>query len=71
MNRRYSSSDYEKCVGILRHYYENPAITTDIIVGFPGETEEEFSASYEFAKKSDFQEYMYLSIPAERVQKQH
>lgn len=54
MNRRYSSSDYEKCVGILRHYYENPAITTDIIVGFPGETEEEFSASYEFAKKIGF-----------------
>lgn len=42
MNRRYISEEYyEKCC-LLRKYFENPALTTDIIVGFPGETEEEF-----------------------------
>ena len=39
-------------VHILRRYYENPAITTDIIVGFPGETEEEFETTYQFLKQA-------------------
>lgn len=56
MNRRYTSEEYyEKCV-LLRKYFENPALTTDIIVGFPGETEEEFAASYAFVDKVDFYE---------------
>jgi threonylcarbamoyladenosine tRNA methylthiotransferase MtaB len=42
MNRKYSAEEYfEKCE-LLRKYFENPALTTDVIVGFPGETEEEF-----------------------------
>lgn len=56
MNRKYTSEEYyEKCV-LLRKYFENPALTTDIIVGFPGETEEEFAASYAFVDKVDFYE---------------
>lgn len=56
MNRRYSSQEYyEKC-GILRKYFNNPALTTDIIVGFPGETEEEFKKSKEFVDKVNFYE---------------
>lgn len=56
MNRRYTSSEYyEKCE-ILRKYFEDPALTTDVIVGFPGETEEEFRKSYEFVDKVDFYE---------------
>lgn len=56
MNRRYTAEEYyEKCC-ILRKYFDNPALTTDIIVGFPGETEEEFEESRAFVDKVDFYE---------------
>ena len=56
MNRRYTSSEYyEKC-RILRKYFDAPALTTDVIVGFPGETEEEFRESFDFVDKLDFYE---------------
>lgn len=56
MNRRYTSEEfYEKCE-ILRKYFEKPALTTDVIVGFPRETEEEFETTYEFLKKICFYE---------------
>ena len=56
MNRRYTSEEYyEKC-RLLRKYFTNPALTTDIIVGFPGETEEEFEKSKAFVDKVDFYE---------------
>lgn len=56
MNRRYTSEEYyEKCQ-LLRKYFDNPALTTDVIVGFPGETEEEFAQSKAFIDKVDFYE---------------
>ena len=56
MNRHYTSEEYyEKCV-LLRKYFDNPALTTDVIVGFPGETEEEFAQSKAFIDKVDFYE---------------
>ena len=56
MNRRYTSEEYyEKCE-LLRKYFEHPALTTDVIVGFPGETEEEFEKSKAFVDKVDFYE---------------
>ncbi len=56
MNRRYTSGEYyEKC-RILRKYFDDPALTTDVIVGFPGETEEEFRESFDFVDKVDFYE---------------
>ena len=56
MNRRYTPEEYlEKC-DLLRQYYEHPAITTDVIVGFPGETSEEFAETCAFVKKVDFYE---------------
>lgn len=56
MNRKYSAEEYfEKCM-LLRKYFENPALTTDIIVGFPGETEEEFEESRAFVEKVNFYE---------------
>ncbi len=56
MNRRYTADEYyEKCQ-LLRKYFHNPALTTDVIVGFPGETEEEFAQSKAFVDKVDFYE---------------
>lgn len=40
----------------MRKYFDHPALTTDVIVGFPGETEEEFEASYAFVDRVDFYE---------------
>lgn len=56
MNRRYTAEEYyEKC-RVLRKYFKEPALTTDIIVGFPGETEEEFEKSRAFVDKVNFYE---------------
>lgn len=56
MNRKYDSAEYyEKCI-LLRKYFSNPALTTDVIVGFPGETEEEFEESRAFVEKVGFYE---------------
>ena len=54
MNRRYNTAEFEKCTELLRKAYPNVALTTDVIVGFPGETEEEFNKTYEFLKKIKF-----------------
>ncbi|POP33780.1 tRNA (N(6)-L-threonylcarbamoyladenosine(37)-C(2))-methylthiotransferase MtaB [Lactonifactor longoviformis] len=48
MNRRYSAGEYREKCGLLRQVFDNPALTTDVIVGFPGETEKEFQESREF-----------------------
>ena len=56
MNRHYTSDEYyEKCQ-LIRKYIDNPAFTTDVIVGFPGETEEDYISSREFVKKVKFEE---------------
>lgn len=56
MNRRYTTEEYEKGCQILRKYFDRPAITTDVIVGFPQETEEEFARTIEFLKRIHFYE---------------
>ena len=54
MNRHYTTDLYlEKCK-LLRQYFDRPALTTDVIVGFPGETEEEFARTEEFLAKVHF-----------------
>ncbi len=56
MNRHYTSDEYyEKCQ-LIRKYIDNPAFTTDVIVGFPGETEKDYISSREFVKKVKFAE---------------
>ncbi len=54
MNRKYTAKEYKKGCDILRKYFEYPAITTDIIVGFPGETKEEFEITKAFLKEIAF-----------------
>lgn len=54
MNRHYDSREYFEKTQLLRKYYDNPAITTDVIVGFPGETEEEFRITEAFVRKVNF-----------------
>ena len=56
MNRHYLASEYYEKVELLRQIYDMPAITTDVIVGFPGETEEEFEITRAFLEKVDFYE---------------
>lgn len=56
MNRKYDTAAYLEAVRRLRKYYENPAITTDVIVGFPGETEAEFQETEEFLARVGFYE---------------
>ena len=54
MNRRYTTSEFRKIVEILRQNIPEVALTTDIIVGFPGETDEEFETTYQFLKEIKF-----------------
>ncbi len=54
MNRRYDTQRYMDSVNIIRKYMPDSGITTDIIVGFPGETEEDFAQSCDFARKINF-----------------
>ena len=64
MNRHYTTAEYYDAVRLIREYYSDPAITTDIIVGFPSEREEEFENSMAFARKvglSDIHVFPYSS----------
>ncbi len=54
MNRKYTTSEYRNIVSIIRKYMPNAGITTDIIVGFPGETEDEFNETLDFVKEIGF-----------------
>ena len=54
MNRRYTTEQFEIGVKLLRNAYADVALTTDVIVGFPGETDEEFNTTYEFLKRVKF-----------------
>lgn len=56
MNRRYSAEEYAEKCALIRKFYPAPALTTDVIVGFPQETEEDFEESYEFVKNIHFYE---------------
>lgn len=54
MNRKYTAEDYLKKIAMLHQYIPDCAVTTDIIVGFPGETDEDFNATVDLVKKADF-----------------
>ena len=54
MNRKYDTARYLESVHLLRRYFDRPGITTDLIVGFPGETEEEFTSTLAFLQECAF-----------------
>ena len=56
MNRGYTTEEFKRGVGLLREYFDNPAITCDVIAGFPGESEEEFEETKEFVRGIGFYE---------------
>ncbi len=56
MNRRYTAADYKEAVRIIRSYYPSAAITTDVIVGFPGESDIAFTECYDYCKDIGFSE---------------
>lgn len=56
MNRKYTTGEYYEKVCMLREFFDNPAITTDVIVGFPGESEQEFDETAVFLEKTGFYE---------------
>ncbi|MCM1102385.1 MAG: tRNA (N(6)-L-threonylcarbamoyladenosine(37)-C(2))-methylthiotransferase MtaB [Clostridium sp.] len=66
MNRHYTSGEYLQKVECLRRAFDHPAITTDVIVGFPGETEEEFARSRDFLERVGFFE-MHIFKYSERA----
>ena len=56
MNRKYTTAEFLQSCELLRRYFSHPAITTDVIVGFPGETNQEFEKTKEFLRKVHFYE---------------
>ena len=54
MNRKYDTERFYQSVALLRDHFEDPAITTDMIVGFPGETEAEFGQTMDFIQRCAF-----------------
>ena len=70
MNRHYTTEDYEARCRLLREVFDHPAITTDVIVGFPGETEEEFALTKEYLERIISMRCIFSNIPEERVQRQ-
>ena len=70
MNRHYTCAEYEALCGSLRQYFPDAAITTDVMTGFPGETEEEFAASLSFVRKIGFEKihvFPYSSRPGTKA----
>ena len=66
MRRHYSIDDYEQAVSLIRKTVPDVSVTTDIIVGFPGESDDEFEESYRFCKETDFADihvFSYSSRP--------
>lgn len=68
MNRRYTVEEYQKAVERIRSTYHYPAITTDVIVGFPEEEECDFEETRKFLKKLPYTKCMFFHILHEKEQ---
>jgi len=71
MNRRYTAGEYKTVVENIRKNIEGVSITTDVIVGFPGETQEEFNETYDFLKEIELSKMHILNIVQEKGLKLH
>lgn len=74
MNRHYSTEEYLEIVNMIRDNFDNVAVTTDLMVGFPGETDEEFKETINFIKKVDFAQmhvFAYSKRPGTRAALMH
>ncbi|MFR3921299.1 MAG: hypothetical protein ACLTYN_04260 [Dysosmobacter welbionis] len=60
MNRKYDTTRYAQSVALLNQYFDHPAVTTDLITGFPEETEEEFAQTLDFIRRCGFAQ-MHIS----------
>ena len=72
MNRKYTTKEYEEALALLRDRYDNPALTTDVIAGFVGETEEEFEETYAYLERINLYEmhiFKYSIREGTRAQK--
>ena len=72
MNRAYTTEEYYNSVVLLRKYFKNPAITTDVICGFPGESDREFEETLDFVKRVGFYEmhvFKYSKRPGTRAER--
>ena len=66
MNRHYTTGEFLEKVNLIRQYFDNPAITTDLIVGFPTETEEDFDTTLAFLKKVGFSSVHYFAYSSRK-----
>lgn len=64
MNRHYTAAEYEELCTRLRSEFEDATLTTDVMVGFSGETKEDFEISRDFVKKIGFEKFTYSPIHA-------
>ena len=71
MNRKYTTKDYRKSVALLRENIRDVAVTTDIMVGFPGETDEEFDETYRFLQEISFAGMHVFKYSQEKVLLRH
>ena len=69
MNRKYTTKDYKEAVELLRDKIEDIALTTDIIVGFPGENDEEFNQSYHFVKEIAFSQIHVFKFSPDKARR--
>jgi len=72
MKRCYTTTDYQQAIALIRHRLPEAAVTTDVIVGFPGETEAEFSESYDFCQRMRFARiHVFAYSPRQETEAAH
>ncbi len=71
MNRKYSAQEYAEKCELIGNFYPVPALTTDVIVGFPGKQKKNLKNLRNWYQKLNFMRLIFLNIPEDKEQKQH